>query len=57
MISLSLQLTGPFDVGNHVTSAFKLDGLGEPHSFSFFCPKVDPHLAMEKDEKALLRPA
>lgn len=27
MISPSLQLTRPFDVGNHVTSAFKLEGL------------------------------
>lgn len=27
MISPSLQLTGPFDVGNHVTSAFKLERL------------------------------
>lgn len=46
MISPSLQLTGPFDVTNHVTSAFKLYGLREPHSFFlFFFPhlyKVDP---------------
>ena len=34
MISPSLQLTGPFDVGNHVTSAFRLDGLTEKEIFS-----------------------
>lgn len=51
MISLSLQLTGPFDVGNHVTSAFKSDASREPHSVFFWkaALKVDPHRATEKD--------
>ncbi len=52
MISTSLQLTGPFDVGNHVTSASKLDGLREPHSLSLSLGfKVDPHLAMKRNKK------
>lgn len=47
MISPSLQLTGPFDVSNHVTSAFKLDGLREPQFF--FHRKVDPYWMTEKE--------